>query len=73
MLHALILVQGTLLPLVLSEFRMIDPAMDKMKTSFSHVPVLLRIFYTVFLCDRQPYEDGRREFSTMLENLNVAY
>lgn len=44
MLHALFLVLGTLLPMVLSTIRMIDPAMDKMKTSLSHEPLRLRIF-----------------------------
>lgn len=37
MLHALILVQVILWPVVLLEFQMIDPTMDKMKASLSHV------------------------------------
>lgn len=63
MLHALIF-QGTLWPVILLKFWMIDPAMDKMKASLSHVSLTKDILY---------YEDGRREFSKMLENLNVAY
>lgn len=46
MLHALIF-QGTLWPMILLEFWMIDPAMDKMKASLSHVSLWLRVFYTM--------------------------